>query len=428
MGLIKNIKQLMSTKNKTVDIGTPELNRALFEYLTTNISFFTDNNTYKYIENGYEKNPDVFSIADHISTRFASVELCPYNLKTGEKVDLDPIKDLFDSNSIDKTFFEFKKEWELFNLISGNSIVHTPFYKFGNMTGQVMKLANLPTQNIEIESGGRGRVIGAYKFNIGDTRNKIDPSEIWHSRMFLNLNYDGGKNFMGISPIRVAAKIIDTQNNGYDLTSNTYKNTLPPVIINFKNRQAELTPEQRSQYEKIWDKKTGVDKAGKPFFTGGDLNVHKLGYENFKDLQLIENSENGIRILCRVWSVPSQLFNDTKASTYNNVKESKKDMYEGRIIPDMDMFVDGMNRLVRSSGIYYTPEWSKVPSLQQDMLDKARIYDIGIKNRSVMPNEFRVDVLGKEELTPEQLEELQMQGEFTNLPNDLQNLLEENRL
>lgn len=414
-------------KAMTQHIGTQELVEAMYRQ-GGNIEFNTDNMTYSYITDGYEGNADVFSISDRISTYFASVDLIPYKLGTENEVKEDPIKKLFDQNDIDKTYFEFKKEWELFNLISGNTITHTPkFNNGGNMDGQIFKLANLPTQNIKIESGTGKQVIRAYKFTVGDQRIELSPDEIWHSRMFLNLKYDQGRNFMGISPIKVALNIIKAQNSGYNITEKTYKNVLPPAIVSYLDRQKDLTPEERTKLEKVWEMKTGIDKSGKPYFTGGNLAIHKLGYENFRDLQTIENSENGMRILCRVWGVPSELFNDTANRTYNSMKEAKKDMYEGRIIPDINMYLQGLNRLAFYFGIYYKADWTKIAALQQDLKEKATIYDMGIKNRSVLPNEYRTDVLGKDELTDEELERLQMQAEFNNIGN-LDGLLEQSRL
>ena len=423
-----NDKQLAEVLLKSLDLnyGTLELNRAFYEFFGPGNRFLTDNTSYFAIKQGYEKNADVFSIADKVSTYFASVDLIPYNIQTEEKSEFDPLKELFSQNNIDKTFREHRKEWELFGMITGNSIVHTPKYSFGNNAGEIMKFVNLPTQNIEIESGGIKRIISMYRFTMGDTSIGIPPEEIWHSRGFLNLNYDDGKNFMGISPVKVAAEVIRAQNNGYEMTATTYQNPLPPTIISQKNATQALTPEQRAAMDKLWAQKTGLKKAGKPFWSTGDLQAIRMGYENMKDLDIIGNSQNGRRILCNVWGVPSTLFNDMAAATESNAKQNMKSMYEGRIIPDMNMYLEGVNRIMIPYNIEYRADWSKVPALQQDSLEKAKIYDMGIKNRSVLPDEFRTDVLGKEELTDEQHAELQMNAEF-NQPN-LQDILPNNQL
>jgi HK97 family phage portal protein len=407
------------------NFGTDEMIRALYEFYGNGAKFVTDNVTYKPIKDGYEKSPDVFAIADKIATYFGGIDYIPYRIGTEEESETDPLASMFENNPIDLTLFEFKKYISLFMLIYGNSIVHAPKFGYGNNAGQLIKMSNLPVQNIEIESGDLNNIIKSYGFTVGDTKIKLLPDEVWHMRSFLNLDFDNGKNLMGISPIKVAAKLIEAQNGGYDLAASTYKNPLPPVIISKKDKSTPLNEDQRADIEKTWRRKTRGDRSAMPFFTTGDLQAIRMGYDNFKDLNTIENSQNGIRVLCNIWGVPSTLFNDSAHSRESNKKEAKKDMYEGRIIPDTNLTIEGLNRLFKPYGIYYKPDWSKVPALQQDNLEKARIFEIGLRNRAVLENEFRTEVLGLEELDEEMVNELRMNAEFN---NNMDNLLDNENL
>ncbi len=51
------------------------------------------------------------------------------------------------------------------------------------------------------------------------------------------------------------------------------------------------------------------------------------------DLSLIEQYNASIKDLCNIYSVPAVLLNNTESSTYNNVIEAKKTLYQNAVIP-----------------------------------------------------------------------------------------------
>jgi phage portal protein BeeE len=79
-----------------------------------------------------------------------------------------------------------------------------------------------------------------------------------------------------------------------------------------------------------------------------------------------------MRTLCRLLQVPSQLFNDTAASTYNNMNEASKMMYTNRLIPDIGQFCQGFNRILRAYGDFkIKPDFSDIEALQEDKVKKS---------------------------------------------------------
>jgi HK97 family phage portal protein len=148
----------------------------------------------------------------------------------------------------------------------------------------------------------------------------------------------------------------------------------PPGIL---SKEAEFgdetTADQESKFrERYRTKYQGVDNMAIPIFTLGKLAYTKIGYDNMKELDIVNMSEHGRRIFCNILQVPSQLFNDTSGSTFNNMNEASKSIYTNRLIPDVSQFCAGFNRILRYYGDFYLkPDYSGIEPLQEDKAKKS---------------------------------------------------------
>ncbi len=102
-----------------------------------------------------------------------------------------------------------------------------------------------------------------------------------------------------------------------------------------------------------------------------------------------------------IFNVPVQLLNNTEASTYNNMKEAKKALYQNAVIPELVKLRDELNRwLVPMYGdnLYLDFDFTSIPELQEEN-DKV------VQQLSsawwITPNEKRAVMnYGKDEDTP----------------------------
>lgn len=387
-----------------------ELARALWEVqLSNGLDLDIDLNRKKYIKAGYEENPDVFGITTKIAGMFSNITIKCFEKGSDTEVD-NPLLDFFDNTDSDLTFEEYLMMWELYGLIQGNGIDYIETVTGGNNAGKILNInAPLPPQNVIIESGGWKNPVAHYKLDFNE---QIDLKKefIYHTRLFPNLDYLNGKNFMGISPVKVAASIIKAQNSGYERLSTLLTKGAPPGILSKKTSDFDITQleQQRKNMEKQWDRKYGSPTSGfKPLFTTGDLNWLTIGISSMKDLQVLESSVAGMRVLCRIWGVPSQAFGDTEQSTYNNMAEAKTAVYEDRLMPDMNRRLAIFNKLLGSD--YYNKElkadYSDVPCLQVNLKRRAEILSLEKLNRTITTDEFRED-MGRDALSDDQISEL----------------------
>jgi len=406
---------------------------SLFSNLSKGMQLDSDSNQSNYVKVGYGGNADVFGMTNKMASAASNIPLVPF--KDDKVSDIDPLKELFQSDVTDKTLIEARHEFFVFGYITGNGINYIPRLEAGNNKGKLIEGIScgiLPTQYTEIISEGKEHPVGWYVVTLDNEQRKYDPQHVFHTRLFPNLEYRGGANFFGASPVKVAVDVIQSMNEGRNITKQTYSKPGPDMIIEEEvggMNQGNMTKGEQSGAEKTWRSKTQSNRfLGIPMFTKKKLHIHKLGHDSFKDLDIINNDENGVRILSRIYGVSSRLFNDPEGASYNNKKDDEKAYYTNRIVPDVnreaEMWTSVFNEYY---GIEYRPDFSSIEALQQDKKQMADIYQIGMQNSAVTENEFRMDVLGKDELTPDEIEELRASRDNLNNLNLFNDNLENDK-
>jgi len=353
-----------------------EMYHAIYDFLSTGLALGKDSKMKQYVSEGYEGNPDVFSIVIKLAGMFAEVPHKLVEVKAdGAEVDAfeKDIASIMRKPNYYQTYNEFKVAWAVFRYITGNAIVYAPKLPAGLNKGKLTNdgLLMMPSQDVTIKAKSWREPVGYYTLDMNE-RFKIEALDIWHERFAPTLQYADGKNFMGMSPIKVAANIINSQNKGYEISAKTYSNMHPPSIVykefTKEGEDDETTEAQESKFrERYKTKYQGINNFTTPIFTRGKVGVAKIGYDSLKDLQIIEMSEHGLRIFCNLLQVPSELFGDTKASTYNNKQEAAKDIYQHRIIPDQVSFCEGFTEILQAYGPYkLVADYSNIECLQED--------------------------------------------------------------
>jgi HK97 family phage portal protein len=172
----------------------------------------------------------------------------------------------------------------------------------------------------------------------------------------------------------------------------------PPGILSKKSEAGDdTTAEQESKFRERYKLKyQGVDNMAIPIFTMGEMAYTKIGYDNLKELEIVSMSEHGRRIFCNILQVPAQLFNDTAASTYNNMTEASKTIYTNRLIPDVTQFCNGINRVIRYYGDFYLkPDFSNIEALQDDNTKKSEWVSRMFRDGIITGDDY-LELMGKE--------------------------------
>ena len=373
-----------------------ELYQALYDGLMKGSLLNKDSTLKAQIKSGYEGNADVYSITQKIGTMFSDV---PINVvdQNDEIVETGELFDIVQQPNTYQIMKEFLMLWEIFLLNTGNAIVYSPTYSAGNDGGKLTSdgMFMIPTQNTDIHSQSWMNPIDYYTVDIDAQLRQIEAINVMHTR-FPNLQYEKGANFIGMSPVRVASTIIEMENQGWNIVATTLQKGIPPGILTkvSESYDKDLEQQQQSGLERTWKEKYGNQKksnaAGMPVLTLGDVRWQQMGFSNFRDLQILENSQQGLRVLCNVWGVPSILFNDTAGSTFNNQSEARKAIYTNRIMPDMTLFTSIFNsQIAPAYGQKIVADYSQIPELQEDKKQLSEWLSVGVANGSLTRNEFR---------------------------------------
>lgn len=217
-----------------------------------------------------------------------------------------------------------------------------------------------------------------------------------------------------MSPVKVARNLLNSQNKGYEIASKLYAYGHPPGILSKEtDAGGDQVPlaEQESKFRERYKRKyAGINNMAISIFTLGKLNYTKIGFDSLKELNIISMSEHGRRVFCNILQTPAQLFNDTASSTYNNMLEASKAIYVNRILPDLNVFCQGINRIMKFyDGIELQPDISSIDALQEDKTKRVE-WASKMFNDSVITGDQYLEMIGEE---PTGLPEMQIR--FTNL-------------
>ena len=366
--IIDTFKQSIA---KALSSGTNEAyNKLIYTWLGTNIIMNEDNDV-TYIRDGYQRNATIYSIINLIVKAATTIPVTVYRV-TNEgtakqyKAMTSGVMDgpaIYKANILRKRAFEEIKDSDLeallmrpnpeqsfsawlgeivaFGKLTGNRYIYGIGPDSGPNAGKFTELYNLPSQLVEIVSGGVMQPVAGYKIQY-NSMIEVAPEYVCHIKDF-NPDYDSsGSNLYGQSPLRAGLRVLSANNEAVTtglkyLQNQTSRGMLISKDGNLTEVQAQALKDKfRKNYQ-------GAGNAGDVIITPKDLSWVNFGL-SASDLSLIEQYNGTVKDLCNIYNIPVQLLNNTDASTYNNMKEAKKALYQNAVIPELIKIRDELNR------------------------------------------------------------------------------------
>ena len=361
-----------------------------FAYFGRGQKLYLDSSLPGHIQSGYEENYTVFGAANKLASKAVSIPIIP--MKGEEKLEgPDPRLKFFESNKADYTLNEFRRHWHIFRYILGESMAYVLRYELGGPdNGKPFALDILPPQNVDLIFGEYSEVIEYYRVNRNEKpENDILPENVHHSRLFPNLDFDDGKQFRSLSPVKVAADIIRAMNAGNKQDADLKETGTPPFMIINEDLDVSDSKVQKKILEEQWVQQS----KDKPMFGTGRIKKLDFGFSTLKDLMILETDSRGLMAICNMWGVHVSLFSDQHA-TENNILTARKLMYEDRAIPDAKDECEFWNWIFKESDITFIPDISQIPAMQEDKEKLAKVYAIAYDKKATTGNEIREHVLG----------------------------------
>lgn len=392
-----------------------DFNKAIYNYLGDSLVWNPENDD-TYINKGYRYNSTIYSIINLITKSATNIPFQVYEVQKSN--DLKRYKALtsgeFNSNTLlqakmlqKKALVELEdtelhelldrpnpaqgynawiQEIIAFGKLTGNRYVYGIGPDTGNGVGKFRELYVLPSQKVEINSGGIMEPVKEYTLSYNGSY-RIAADSICHIKD-TNLYYDGtGSHLYGMSPLQAGLRVMDANNQAITTGVKYLQNQTARGVL--MSDEGDLNETQaRALKEKFKQQYQGSENAGDLVITPKKLSWINFGL-NASDLSLIEQYNGTIKDLCNIYNVPVQLLNNTESTTYNNMKEAKKALYQNAVIPELNKIRDELNRWLApqyGDKIYIDFDYSAIPELQEEM-DKV----VGQMSQAwwITPNEKR---------------------------------------
>ncbi len=195
------------------------------------------------------------------------------------------------------------------------------------------------------------------------------------------------EDIRGLSPLIPAAFSVDLSNNAKSWNNNSFVNSAVPSGALKVKGTVDKTNEKR--YKQMLKRIQGAVNKGKPLLLDDGADWVNLGM-NALEMDFINGQNLSTKQISLALGVPTVLLGDSDSSTYNNVKEAKRDFYTDTIIPNAKLIVNEFNNWLmpmygnKNDRLEIILE--EIPALQEDkalLVDRAtNLYNSGIITRA----------------------------------------------
>ena len=392
-----------------------EYNKAIYNWLGESIVWNPENDT-TYINEGYRKNATVYSLINIIAKAASSIPFQVYEkvnsneykrykamtsgtfdpsvlhkadyLKKQALVELEDteLHKLLDRPNPAQSYASWLTELIAFGKLTGNRYIYGIAPETGAGAGKYKELYVMPSQLMEIISGGIMQPVKEYAIEYNG-QYKIPAEQICHIKDF-NPYFDGsGSHLYGQSPLRAGLRSMTTNNEAVQTGVKYLQNQTARGVL--MSEEGDLNEVQAQQLKDKFRKNfQGANNAGDIIITPKKLSWVNFGL-NASDVSLIEQYNASIKDLCNIYNVPAVLLNNTESSTYNNVKEAKKALYQNCVIPELNKIADELNRWLApkyGDKLCIEFDYSSIPELQEET---EKVVDQMSKAWWLTPNEKR---------------------------------------
>lgn len=358
-----------------------------------------------YLKSGYESNVDVYAaikkIIDCAKNQPFIIEEKDADGQWQEITD-STLHELLEKPNKAKgyTFDDILEQLLIYLLANGNGLLYGTI-PAGFRT--IEELDVLPSPFVEVKSNDNFFMPELkYLFTLNGKMMKLEQEEIGHVRFFNPLYNSVDESFWGLSPIQVAARVVQSGNDRWDADANLLQNRGAIGLITDKSN-APMLPEEAAKIQSSFDKRTtGTHNFGKTVVTNKDLTYIQMAMTS-QDLQLIEKGVVNLRAICNVFGLDSSLFNDPANKTFNNRKEAEKALYTNAVMPTMERIESMLNNwLVQNHfpdrNVRMRSDYSEVEVLQENqqmeaMKDKTVMEGVNLILQMPISNEGKAELL-----------------------------------
>lgn len=305
---------------------------------------------------------------------------------------------------------QFEAQNYIFQQMQGYCVV-LPIKPTGFPNIETTRLWNIPPWMLEVKEKDRGRIDFAKKdLGIKDFIESIDI--VYHGErtplplddIFIFKDFTPGIDSFVFpdSRIRSLAQPVNNIIAAYE-SRNVLINTRGPMYVISSNQSDDsgnvaLKPGEKDQLLKEFKERYGITKKQSlAIITNANIKVDSVGFAT-KDLMLFEEIEDDIMRICDSFTYPYQLLASSKNTTFANVGDAKKLLYQDATIPEAESMYEQWHQFFDLDKylLVIEKDFSHVAALQEDKQKTATARKVGneaylieFQNNMLTLNEWR---------------------------------------
>ncbi len=287
-----------------------------------------------YAREGYGGNDTLYKVVNYAITNGAAIPPVLYTDDTMTKrIDKHPLLDKLKRPNPEMTGVFFRKAVIGYFLISGNCFLYMNRVA---KSGPPDELWTLPPDRVRPIPDEKRGIVGYEYEDWPKERNPIPAELVGHLR-----SWNPEDPFFGMSPVQVAAIMIDQQTDARKWNLSLFQNFLKPPGA--WTTTALLSPNERSKLEaRINEKMAGFRNAGKVPVLDGALKFEPSAVAP-SEMDWIGSMKFNAGGIANIYNMPPQLIGDTSSTTYDNFEQAEVVSYTEFIFPTLDDFYGTLN-------------------------------------------------------------------------------------
>lgn len=383
---------VMTVKNYRADrwleryVLSSKGNFRMVETWKENVPQWSNTNFAAMVKYGWRRNELIFACLNKTANTASQVNLRTYSKSGSKELPEHPARKLIEKPNPFMSEFDFWVAVILYTRLAGKAV----FEKERNNRGEVVRLWPLRPDWVHPIADAR-EFISAYSYEVpGSAPQRLDLRDVLVFQM-----WDPLDQYNGWPPVAVAARVGDVDNASTEFIKLFFEKGGAPAGL-LKSVQ-KLNDAQVADIRRRWrERYGGYEHWLEPAVLDSDAEYQRTGLTftemGFETL----DSRNEARI-CMVMDVPPILVGakiGLDRATYANYQEARSAWWQDTLMAIYANFHDVIdNGLLPEfpdhESIYMDWDFSRVPSLQEEMIARWTRALEGLKSGGVTLNEFR---------------------------------------
>ncbi len=316
-----------------------------------------------YSSNAFAKNPYVFTVVNRIVERAITI---PKQFEDNNKEILDNLDTLVISLAFDNPN-AYEQISEILYRYYSNYLINGGVYLVSTQQSDddLFEFFVPNTKDVIPETQG-DQVVKYYNITYRGQTKRYEVDKVDFIKR-PNVVFDDTIN--GLSNLEGGRYVWESNNLVWKSEADLHKNKGISGVLSSSGNHV-MTPTEKTELQDEYNRTSTGDKFASVKVLTTDHKYTQMGL-NATDLKSIESRIDHLRAICALYNVDSKLFNDPKASTYNNMEEAEAAMLTKAVLPLLEKldpplinFILKHSSTFNDDTINWVPNKKEIPELK----------------------------------------------------------------